>query len=121
MCAIEQTGARPGIRLDPVTSDPWTARLSQAITPEDVLVVVRAYLDALPAGFMDALPYGCEPPPMESAQEVSSYAFILMNRCIAKKDGAALLGMSRFFANASHRLASILTPGGFTRRPQLSS
>ena len=99
--------------------DPWAARLADATSVDHVLDIVAAYLAALPAGFIASLPAECHPPQMRSPQDVSSYAFVLMHRCVKRENEPALIGMNRFFASASHHLAGILNPGGYTPRPVL--
>jgi hypothetical protein len=100
-----------------LTLDPWAAPLIRATTADEVLAAVRAYLDALPLELLAALPAACRPPPIRSAQDVSSYAFVLMNRCLNRQSDAALVGMNRYFTQASHRLAALKNPGGYTPRP----
>ena len=104
-----------------MTLDHWTARIAAAETVDEVLVAVSGFLKSQPAGFLDGLPHACRPPELIlTAQDVSSYAFELMHRCISKEDDAALLGMNRFFTAASQRLAVMLTPPGrFTSRPRM--
>jgi hypothetical protein len=96
----------------------WTAQLAGTDTSEQVLEAVRGFLKSRPRRFLSELPNGCQPSGMESAQDVSSYAFVLKQaQCTVKDDLAAgFLEMARFFAAASQRLAEILTPRGFTLR-----
>ena len=127
MCGSEQTelstplnlGSRLATAWRALIFEPWQARLVSATTAEAVLLAVREYLDALPGEFLASLPALCQPPPMLCAQDVSSFAFTLMHRCVATDDGPALVGMNHFFAHASHRLAAILIPDGFTLRPAI--
>src|SRR5689334_13678626 len=100
-----------------LTLEPWAASLARATNADEVLLAVRDYLDGLPIDFLAKLPGACRPPPMRSAQDVSSYAFILMNRCLNRGSDASLLGLNRFFTQASHRLAAVQNPGGYTPRP----
>ena len=101
--------------------DHWMARIADVETVDEVLVTVTGFLKSRPAGFLEGLPYECRPPELIlTAQDVSSYAFVLMHRCMAKDESAALLGMNRFFTVASQRLSVILTPQDrFTPRPRI--
>lgn len=112
----------PHSRPQHLTLDSWITRIAAANTDEHVVCVVRDFVAALPGDFLDGVTSACQPPEMASAQDVSSYAFVLMNRCIAKEGDPVLLGMSRFFAAASQRLSIILMPRDqFTPRPRSSS
>jgi hypothetical protein len=104
---------------DALTLDSWITRIAAANTDEDIVAIAREFLACLPEEFLPCLAGSCCPPEMLAAQDVSSYAFVLMNRCIAKDTDPALLGMTRFFAAASQRLSIMLMPRGqFTPRPQ---
>lgn len=106
-------------RQEHLTLDSWITRISLAKTVEDVLTAAREYLDSLPGEFLSGLPGPCQPPELLSAQDVSSYAFALMNRCIAKESDIALRDMTRFFAVASQCASVIVTPRGhFIPRPK---
>jgi hypothetical protein len=127
MFGIEQTmdGAAASMAArsfrwhDALTLDSWITRIAAANTDDDVVALAREFLDSLPGEFLPGLGGSCRPPEMRAAQDVSSYAFVLMNRCIAKDTDAGLLAMSRFFAAASQRLSIMLMPRGhFTPRPQ---
>jgi hypothetical protein len=113
-------GARSCLRLpEDVTLDSWITRIAAAKTDQQVLELVREFLAGQPADFLSNLPVAGQPPEMLSAQDVSSYAFVLMRRCIAKDSDAGLVGMSRFFAAASQRVCVLLTPRGhYTPRPE---
>jgi hypothetical protein len=107
-------------RQEDLTLDSWITRIAAATTDEHVVAMAREFLAGLPLGLVSGLPAPCRPPEMSSAQDVSSYAFVLMHRCVAKDCDAALLGMNSFFAAASQRVSVILTPQGrFTSRPPI--
>jgi hypothetical protein len=106
-------------RQEDLTLDSWITRLSLAKTVEDILAAAREYLDRVPDEFLSGLTGPCQPPELRSAQDISSYAFVLMNRCIAKECDTALRDMARFFAAASQCASVIVTPRGrFTARPK---
>ena len=105
----------------PLTTDwttDWTAQITSASTEEQVLDAARNFLESRSPRFLSELPGHCQPPVMQSAQDVSSYAYILTHLCIVKEDVyGELLETMRFFGAASQRLSIIVTPRGYTPRP----
>lgn len=89
--------------------DPWIERLAAARTPEDVIAVCDNFLWAWRPGEIGALPHRCRPGAIASADDVSLYAFQLIQAQLRVPPGTdeGLDRMAAFFSEASRRVAEI--------------
>lgn len=87
----------------------WQRRLAEAFTTEQVLWVVKDFLTSWHPEEIAALPDGCRPGPLDSADDVALYAYTLItSQCEAEESNAALHRMATFFAAASNRMSSLM-------------
>ena len=88
----------------------WQDRLNDASNVHDVIEITRDFLATWDRHEIAALPEGYRPGKVFDANDVTSYAFQLMQAdCPSSSQSAALVHkMSGFFSNASARLAEIL-------------
>lgn len=89
--------------------DSWADRLGSARTPEEVIAVCDEFLWTWRPAEIGALPLRCRPGAIASPDDVSLFAFQLVQAQLAVPPGsdAGLDRMAAFFSAASHRLAEL--------------
>lgn len=87
----------------------WADRLAAARTPEDVIAVCDDFLWAWRPAEIGALPHRCRPGAIASPDDVSLYAFQLVQAQLSMPPGSdeGLDRMAAFFSEASHRMAEL--------------
>lgn len=86
----------------------WQARLAKALDVGAVLQVANEFLSEWTVSELEKLPFGCLPPPMTHADEVSGYALTLLQlQYKSLAEGAEMEEMATFFAAAATRLSEI--------------
>ena len=94
----------------PTMSVSWQDRLDDASNVHDIVEIARDFLATWDRHEIAALPEPCRPGKIFDANDITSYAFqLVQNDCESDSDGAPLLHkMASFFSNASVRLSAIL-------------
>ena len=96
----------------------WFDQLSAAGSEADVVRICRDFTAQLGSDELATLPEDCLPGHMSDAEDVTSYAFVLVRRHLEQQElGApALHKLAAFFAHASFCLSRLLAarqePGG---------
>ena len=88
----------------------WQDRLDDASNVHDVIEITRDFLATWDRHEIAALPEACRPGKVFDANDVTTYAFQLMQAdCAGDSQCAALVQrMMAFFSNASVRMTQIL-------------
>jgi len=94
-----------------ILPDTWAMQIGLAVTPEQIVLVARQFIDTWHEGDIARLPAGCAPPFLRTPQDVSDYAFTLTQAQL-QFDGTLTLGlvldrMTVFFTFASSRIAHL--------------
>ena len=92
----------------------WQDRLDDATDVHEIVEITKDFLATWDRHEIAALPEPCRPGKLFDANDVSTYAFLLMQtECGGDPQGAPLMHKMRsFFTNASVRLAEILATHG---------
>lgn len=92
----------------------WQDRLDDAGNIHDIVEIARDFLATWDRHEIAALPEPCRPGKIFDANDVTSYAFQLMQHGCAGVAGASPLmhKMASFFSNASVRCTQILASSG---------
>ena len=87
----------------------WNIRLAEALTTEDVLWVLRDFLSRWTPEQIEELPEDCRPGRFNDADEVSEYAFKLVQKqCrVDAFTSPRLHTMASFVASAAQRMSQI--------------
>jgi len=92
----------------PVDVNAWQARLAKALDVGAVLQIAQEFLSEWTVPELEKLPFGCLPPPMTHADEVSGYALTLLQlQYKTLAEGSEMDTMAAFFAAAATRLSEI--------------
>lgn len=87
----------------------WQQRLSGALTEDEIIRLVKDYLAAWTPEELARLPLNCRPGAIKDGEDVTSYAFAMVqHQCMAGPHEAELDHIATFFAAASHRISQIL-------------
>ena len=88
----------------------WQDKLDDADNVHDIVEIARDFLATWDRHEIAALPETCRPGKIFDANDVTSYAFqLIQNDCATDSDVASLVHkMAAFFSNASVRLSQIL-------------
>ena len=88
----------------------WHDLLKAARTENDVVSSVRDFIATLEPQEVDSLPVACRPGKFFEADDVTAFAFALVQHdCGDDSQAAALVSkLSGIFSNASNRLSQIL-------------
>ncbi len=88
----------------------WNDLLREAHTENDVITIVRDFIATLEPQEVDSLPVACRPGKFFEADDVTAFAFALVQHdCGDDPQAAALVSkLSSIFSNASNRLSQIL-------------
>ena len=100
----------------------WQGRLNEATGPEDVLLVVEAFLASWNAAAFAELPDSCAPPGTLAVCDISPYALKLIRQLgIGERDSAPRLHeITTFFTKSALRLAQISTQAAAVAQEQRS-
>lgn len=92
----------------------WNDLLIAARTENDVVTIVRDFIATLEPQEVASLPVPCRPGKFFEADDVTAFAFALVQHdCSNDPEAAALVSrLSSIFSNASNRLAQILAHSG---------
>jgi len=94
-----------------VLPDRWAMRLNVAASPEEVVQVARFFLETWTEEELAMLPADCVPRRFDSAQDLCSYAFALVQAQLEFEGpmaaGVLLDRMTVFFSYASSRIAHL--------------
>ena len=91
------------------TQHEWQARLTQAISTDDVLGAIRDFLSEWTPEDIDELPAECRPGHMSDVDDVAIYALTLAQKqCTAVEVAPRLQVMADFFIAASQRISQLL-------------
>lgn len=87
----------------------WQQRLAEAFTIEQVLWVVKDFMTSWHPEEIAALPEDCRPGEIESADDVSIYAYkVITRQCAAREPDVALHRMAAFFSAAAQRVSTLV-------------
>jgi hypothetical protein len=87
----------------------WTQRLKGVRSSEDVVWIAQEYLATWSPERIEGLAPNCRPARMSDADDVSLFAFTLVQeQCRAGVHSAELQAMANFFAAAASRISQIL-------------
>jgi hypothetical protein len=87
----------------------WSALLHSSRTIDDLLSIVRCYVDAWSPEDLARLPEDCRPVHMQYGDDVAFHAFRLVRaQCAGGDSNHALNQMAAFFAVASQRLSFLM-------------
>ena len=100
-------------------SDKWQNTITSAKTANEVVAAAKAFLSSWTPAQIAALPEGCRPGEMGTPDDVTGYAFTLVQKgCAGDHQPPVLNTMASFFAAASIRLSEIVAPKDYAlRRP----
>jgi hypothetical protein len=89
----------------------WQGRLDGARTEPEIVMIAREFTATLEPREVAMLPARCQPGKFFDANDVTGYAFVLINsECADESESARLVKrLSIFFSAASIRLAQILS------------
>lgn len=95
----------------PVTTVTWQGRLNNATDQGEVVGIARDFVAQFDYAQVAGLPAECRPGDFVDANDVTSYAFTLVQHCTGgDTEGAVLVEkLAAFFSHASLRLARILS------------
>jgi hypothetical protein len=90
----------------------WETRLNEAQTAAEVIAIAQEFIAHFDGFELAQLPIACRPRPMTTTNDVTSYAFDLLEYETTTNDGAAkvISVLATFFAYASNRLARFHGP-----------
>ncbi len=97
-------------RLMPIT---WQDRLQNASTEAEVVVAAREFVAQFTPEEIRDLPAPCRPGKFFDANDITSFAFALVQHHCGDKAGTANVveKLATFFSNASIRLSEIIARG----------
>ena len=97
----------------------WRAKLDGARHEDELLAIVRAYLDALPPHELETLAAKARPGHIVDAHELATSAYNLVAAHCASAnepdDGGILYRLATFFAYAQARVAFLASPAARQR------
>ena len=102
-----------------LTEKDWRLKVDGARHEDDILAIVRAYLDELPPSELESLPESVRPTHIVDSHELASCAYKLVAAHCASAhepdDGGVLYRLATFFAYAQARVAFLATPAARQR------
>ncbi len=100
-------------------SEKWQNTITSAKTTTEVVAAAKEFLSSWTPEQIAALPADCRPSEMNDPDDVSGYAFTLVQKqCAGENRSPALNAMATFFTAASIRLSEIVAPKDYAlRRP----
>lgn len=98
------------MRAPPEKTVTWQGRLNGSTSEDEVVGVARDFVAQFDHADVARLPAECRPCKLVDANDVSNYAFTLVQHCTGgDTEGAVLVEkLAAFFSHASIRLARIL-------------
>ena len=103
----------------PLSEKEWRAKIDGSKHEDELLAIVRAYLDALPPHELESLPETARPGHIVDAHELASCAYnVVAAHCAsadAPDDGGVLYRLATFFAYAQARVAFLASPAARLR------
>lgn len=99
------------LRAQPLTTVTWQSRLNNATEPDEVVGIARDFVAQFDHPEVAGLPATCRPGKLVDADDVTSYAFTLVQHCTGHAtEGAVLVErLAAFFSHASFRLTRLLS------------
>jgi len=97
-------------RSPPSESFTWPDVLAAAVTPEELVGVVRDYLASWTPHEINALPADCRPPAKISfPEDIVLYTFALVDSQMhSRTDDAGVYRMANFFSEATRRVTHLM-------------
>jgi hypothetical protein len=104
--------AASGTEDDPLDANAWHREIDSARDPAQVVTVARRFIEAWPLEELDRLPYACQPPPLDVAEDVTTYAMRLaaFDRQITDRPSSELVRMATVMTFAATHLMRLRPP-----------
>ena len=102
-----------------ITEADWRGKLDAARHEDEILAIVRAYIDAQHPDDLESLPAAARPGHIVDSHELAGCAYnIVAAHCASANgpdDGGLLYRLATFFAHAQARVASLASPAARQR------